>query len=194
MFFKLSMIDNFFILRAGKKGLASTFVVALVTFFTATNVYAGLSEKRIIVGGIENVRIDEVDAVITAKLDTGAKTSSINARIIELTDDYVVFEIISKDEETENVKLKKKIERFVRIKGKNSHDGTDENDDKTIRRPVVIMEFCIAGQLIECEVNLANRSNLKHDLLIGRNMLEKGQLIVDVSKSFTTNPNCVVGE
>ena len=185
------MIDRFSILHAGKKRLATTFFVVAIFFFTAINVYAVLSEKRIIVGGVENVRIDEVDAVITAKLDTGAKTSSINAKIIEQTDDYVVFEIVSKDKAIGNVKLKKKIERFVRIKRKNSNDETDENDSKTIRRPVVIMEFCIAGQLIECEVNLANRSNLKHDLLIGRNMLEKGQLIVDVSKSFTTNPNCV---
>lgn len=187
------MINKFLILHAGKRNLATTLFLVAITFLTVINVYAGPSERRIIVGGVENVRIDEVDAVITAKLDTGAKTSSINAKIIEQADEYVVFEIVFKDKEIERVKLKKKIERIVRIKRKNSNDGGgDEDNSKTIRRPVVIMEFCIAGQLIECEVNLANRSNLKHDLLIGRNMLEKGQLVVDVSKSFTTNPNCIV--
>ncbi len=186
------MIDKFFILDACKRGLATSLFVLAITFLTAIDAYAGLSEKRIIVGGVENVRISEVDAVIEAKLDTGAKTSSINSRIIEQTDEYVVFEVISKDKGINNVKLKKKIERFVRIKRKNSNDYEDDYDGKTIRRPVVIMEFCVAGQLIECEVNLANRRNFKHDLLIGGNMLEKGQLIVDVSKSFTTNPNCIV--
>ena len=177
-------------LGAGKRGLGTSLLAPAIMFLTVINIYADSSEERITVGGVENVRIDEVNAVIKAKLDTGAKTSSINAKIIEQTDEYVVFEVVSKDERTKNVKLKKKIERIVRIKRKNSND--DEDDGKTIRRPVVIMEFCIAGKLVECEVNLANRHNFNHDLLIGRNMLEKGKLIVDVSKSFTTNPNCTV--
>ena len=188
------MISNFYLSSAGKGGSARTFFAVTIAFLTSINVYAGLSEKRIIVGGVENVRIVELDTVISAKLDTGAKTSSINARIIEQTDEYVVFAIISKDKETDNAKLKKKIERIVRIKKKNSNDDADNDNSETIRRPVVLMKFCIAGQLIEGEVNLANRSNLNHDLLIGRNMLEKGQLVVDVSKAFTTNPNCIVEE
>lgn len=189
---RVIMIDKFFICFAGKKYLPTSLLALASMFLAAANVDARLSEKRIIVGGVENVRISEINAIVKAKLDTGAKTSSVNSKIIEQTDEYVVFEIISRDEGTSNIKLKKKIERFVRIKRKNSNHGGDDLDEKTIRRPVVTMEFCIAGQLVECEVNLANRSNFNHDLLIGRNMLEKGQLIVDVSKSLTTNPNCII--
>ena len=43
------------------RGLFTCFLALVVMFLTAINAYANLSEKHIIVGGIENVRIDEED-------------------------------------------------------------------------------------------------------------------------------------
>jgi len=140
----------------------------------------------VIIGYVENVRVKDVDAVIKAKLDTGATTSSIHVDIIEEAEDNVVFEIVAENAK-DTKKLKKEIVRHVRIKKKGG-------GDEYIRRPVVEMTFCIAGQLVKEEVNLANRDGFTYDLLIGRNMLEKGLLIVDVSKTFTGKPNCPVDE
>ena len=75
------------------------------------------------------------------------------------------METANDDKTRSKKKLKKKIERYVRIKKKHSEDF--------IRRPVVKMEFCIAGIIMEDEVNLAERDSFIYDLLIGRNMLEK---------------------
>ncbi len=146
----------------------------------------GGAEKRIIVGYVENVEIEDIQTKIKAKLDTGAQTSSIHANIIEQNEDDVIFEIVSDDENVENKNIKKPIERFVRIKKK--------RNDGFIRRPVVKMTFCIAGQRVTEEVNLAERDGFNYDLLIGRNMLEKGMLVVDVSKTFTSKPNCMPAE
>jgi len=150
------------------------------------NAFAKQPEKRVIIGYVENVRVKDVDSVIKAKLDTGAATSSIHVDIIEEDEDYVVFEIEAEATKDNTKKLKKKIARHVRIKKK----GGDDH----IRRPVVKMTFCIAGQLVEEEVNLADRDGFNYDLLIGRNMLEKALLIVDVSKTFTGRPNCPAEE
>lgn len=144
---------------------------------------AGEKIEPITVGFVEKVRIHDTDTVLSAKLDTGAKTSSVYALIIEENEQSVLFEIMVDIKKKETKILKKKIERYVRIKKKN-HLGV-------IRRPVVKMQFCIAGRLVEGEVNLANREGFNYGVLVGRNMLKKGKLLVDSANQFTSMPNCV---
>lgn len=62
------------------------------------------------------------------------------------------------------------------------------------RRPVVTMTFCIAGRLIKDEVNLSDRGHFNYEVLVGRNMLTSGNLIIDASKAFTARPNCMAEE
>lgn len=158
------------------------FAIVISTSIAISSV-AAKQVKPLTVGFVEKVRIQDTDTVFSAKLDTGAQTSSINAVIIEENIDSVVFEIMVDRKNKETKKLKKKIERYVRIKKKN-HEGI-------IRRPVVKMTFCIAGRLVDGEVNLANREGFNYGLLIGRNMLKKGKLIVDASSRYASMPNCV---
>lgn len=77
------------------------------------------------------------------------------------------------------------IVRWVRIESRQSD---------YIRRPVVRMKICVAGQWIEEEVNLAERDDFNYPVLIGRNMLEKGKLVVDSSQTFTKDPSCPTQE
>ncbi len=143
------------------------------------------SQKRIIVGYIENIGVPKIGLTEKAKLDTGAATSSMHASVIELNegddeeDGYVIFTM--DDGEGESNHMKKQVVRMVNIKTKKG--GSQ-------RRPVVMMTFCIAGVLVEGEVNLSDRKHFNYSVLVGRNMLEKGQLIVDASKTFTARPNC----
>jgi hypothetical protein len=163
------------------------FYLLCVLALSVNIVHAG-EQKRIIVGYIEKVMIPTIDIQYKAKLDTGAHTSSIHAEIIEIVEKsedeeekgYVLFSL--KGEDGTNTQIKKDIERMVRIKMK---------DGKTQRRPTILMDFCIAGSLIEEEVNLTDRGHFNYEVLVGRNMLEKGLFIVDVSKVFTTRPKCI---
>lgn len=127
---------------------------------------------------------------LRAKLDTGAKTSSLDARVLDTkentnppagyTEDTVIFSVI--DEETKKARVfERDVVRYVRIKLKG---------DGYIRRPVVKMTFCIGGRLTEEEVNLAERDNFIYPVLIGRNMMQHANLVINASRTFMTRPVC----
>ena len=137
------------------------------------------------VGWIENGKISGIDKDIKFKLDTGAKTTSINAEILEKPDSesesggMIKFRYTNTDGVSKV--FERPVERWVEIKDKG-------------RRPVVKMEFCVAGRLIEEEANLADRDDFNYSVLIGRNMLKKGKLAVSSAESFTAKPNCQAKE
>jgi hypothetical protein len=160
----------------------------IVLFLLSFMPFAGQA-KPVIVGWVEKVHIDALDTVFKAKLDTGATTSSIDATIIKLVepadnakdDDHgkVIFSIT--DDSGKKRILERKVKRYVRIKKKLGG---------WIRRPVVTMAFCVAGQKIVDEVNLADRENFIYPVLIGRNMMREGKFVIDASKTFTSEAKC----
>lgn len=146
--------------------------------------------KLKIVGWVESATIADVDITFKAKLDTGAKTSSIDAEVIDIrkvgkpkkdyTGEQVVFSI-KNDNNNKSVTFERDIVRYVRIKKKNGG---------FLRRPVIKMELCIAGRQVHEEVNLANRGNFIYPLLIGRNMMQHAKLSVDPSRTFVSRARC----
>ena len=141
------------------------------------------------VGWIEKAKIAGVEKEIKAKLDTGATTTSINAEILEKPDEnsesggMIKFRFIARDGIKQDFELP--VVRWVRIESRTAN---------YIRRPVVRMRLCVAGQWIEEEVNLAERDDFNYPVLIGRNMLQKGALVVDSSKTFTADSSCPAEE
>ncbi|MBV6623653.1 MAG: RimK/LysX family protein [Rivularia sp. (in: Bacteria)] len=141
------------------------------------------------VGWVENGKILGVEKDIKFKLDTGAKTSSINAEILEKPDDksesggMIKFRYTNTEGVTKI--FERPVERWVRIK-----DG----EGGYFRRAVVKMKFCVAGRWIEEEANLADRDDFNYSVLIGRNMLKKGKFVINSAESFTAKPNCQAEE
>jgi len=108
---------------------------------------------------------------VKAKIDTGARTSSIQCyEIVPLENNRVKFTLI-------NSKLNKKyfIKPVARIAKVKSSNGESE------KRYFINTTIVIYNKAYNIEVSLSFRENMKYSLLVGRELLEQG-FIVDVSK------------
>lgn len=140
-----------------------------------SNASANTSLVRI--GAREHAYLSPPGLQLTARIDTGAKTSSLNAQdMTEFERDgkpYVRFNIIDPDSG-------EKIEIIRRVKG---HIKIKEHQGEAQSRPIVKMRIRIGSLDQRIEMTLADRSEFKNQILIGRNFL-RDFAVVDVSKRF----------
>ena len=138
-------------------------------------------EKQTI-GWLEDVKVNGSDFQLKAKIDTGATTSSLNAKIIKKFtkdgDKWIRFRI--KNKMGQNILLERKIVRYVKIKRKLAF---------ALKRPVINLGICIGKVFREQEVNLADRKNFEYQMLVGRNYLQ-GNFLVDSELVYTSKPSC----
>ncbi len=170
-----------------KSRLTTIFITLFVITLnlSASNLWAK-DPAKIITGWVEKVRIDNLEFDVKAKLDTGARTSSINARNIKSFkkdgDRWVSFTLILIDSKDNKHELKMEMPRSRRTKIKN-HNG--EHD----RRHVVDFEICFNGQRYTTEFTLADRREYIYDVLLGRQFLKK-IAIIDPDRIFLTTAIC----
>lgn len=140
-------------------------------------------DKKIVLGWVEKMMLSGSSHTVKAKLDSGAKTSSIDAEIIKTFKrdgkNYVLYRVMLDDNISET--YESRVLRWVRIKKK---------EGGFLRRPVVKMQFCIGKRELRGEVSLAQRGHFIYPVLIGRNMLEKGNILVDTSRTLLEKPSC----
>lgn len=138
-------------------------------------VLAGALDK-LVVGEAEDVRLEEPGFVMRARIDTGAATSSLDARDIQIFerdgDNWVRFTILDPDT-SEPLVLERPRSRRVRI----LQAAAEEPE----RRPVVELRVTLGSVSQTAEFTLADRSGLEFPMLIGRNIL-RDLMVVDVSK------------
>ena len=136
-----------------------------------------------ILGWVENARLPAIDIELKAKLDTGAETSSLDSRIIKkFRKDgkrWVRFAVPDRESGEEFVLVRER----VRTIGVVQHDGSRQT------RPVVEMQLCVAGRLLDTEVSLIDRSEFIYPLLLGRSALASFAL-VDPGDTFLSDPEC----
>ncbi|MEL7029701.1 MAG: RimK/LysX family protein [Pseudomonadota bacterium] len=161
------------------------------------------AEADTTLGWLEHATIAPSGLQVDAKLDSGAKTSAIHAEILrgpgaptdEAEEDEngetldveprrdkmetVVFRLSNED--GESTTLEREIVRYVNVKLRGS--GVD-------RRPVVMLELCLAGVPIAGEVNLTDRSRFNYPLLVGRTMLAQADILIDPRKIYTVDSVC----
>ena len=135
-----------------------------------------LGDKQV-VGSIERVHLSPPGLTLEARIDTGAESSSLDAReITEFKRDgstWVRFRIMGANGE-QSVEIERRVVRHVRILQSSTSDSE--------RRPVVRLRVAIGAHAQVAEFTLSDREHLTYPVLIGRNVL-KDVMVVDVSKT-----------
>lgn len=149
--------------------------------YAKTEIKQRQPKSHLVIGELENVYLTPPDIELTARIDTGANTSSLNAL------DMVEFERDGKAHVRFNIidpKTDKKIEIIRRVIG---HVRIKEHDGESQSRPIVKMRVRLGNLDQPIKMTLADRSVFRNQVLIGRNFL-RDYAIVDVSQKFQTSP------
>ena len=137
-------------------------------------------------GWVERALVTEQGITVKAKLDSGARTSSLDARNIERFrrdgEEMVRFDFINPSD-GRKVRVERPVLRTVRIR---EHGGGYQ------RRPVVAVWLCLGDVARDVEVTLVNRKGFIYPLLVGRRAME-GLIVIDPDETVTTPPTCRLG-
>lgn len=139
-----------------------------------------------VLGWVEEGLLLPEKVSVKIKLDTGALTSSMDAKDLERFEKdgekWVRFNVEVKDSDTGesvNIPFERKVERNVKVRGAGGAE----------HRPVVLMKMCIGNQVYNEQFSLKNRGKMLYPVLIGRRTLEHLGA-VDASRTFTMEPKC----
>lgn len=131
-------------------------------------------------GWVEPVCIEGLNAVLMAKLDTGADRTSIDARGIETIEredrSFVRFRLA----DDAGPELELPLVGEVRVR---------RQSDVPAERKTVRLALILAGRVVETDASLADRSGYDYPMLIGRDVLA-GRFIVDGARMQTTKAVC----
>ncbi|MBF8223859.1 retropepsin-like aspartic peptidase RloA3 [Halomonas sp. 328] len=144
------------------------------------------ADERPVLGWVEKATLEPWGIEVKAKLDSGALTSSLDAREIETFrrdgERWVRFRLDLEDEASGEV-ISETLElpryRRVRLRGAGGEDS----------RPVVLMDICVGGTIYEEQFSLRDRGDMNYPLLLGRRTI--GHLgLLDVTTTFRQRPDC----
>lgn len=130
------------------------------------------SVEKGILGTNELIMVGDLE--ITAKVDTGADSSSLHA-----------FDIQKVGEDSVRFKTQDDKGRIYTLTRKISKEDLVKSASGSHMRYYIKENVTIGIKTFEVEVNLADRSHLSKKFLIGKNIL--GNYFVDTSKEFITS-------
>lgn len=129
--------------------------------------------KKEIIGAVEMVSIRELNGYhVHAKIDTGAKSSSLHCDTIRLDNGMVYFSIHGKGDNAAHHSYEIPAAMIETVRSSN---GIAQ------QRIFVKLTIKIGHASIETLVSLNDRSKMKYPLLIGRRLLA-GRFLVDCSE------------
>ena len=153
-----------------------TFLLMLIILFPSGKGEAG---EKITIGEVEEVILMPWGVRLPARIDTGAATSSLDARELKVKNNMAEF------------KLPKRygaLELHLPVKEWQDIRSADFKE----KRPVVEITFCMGPKILRIGVNLNDRSTVKYPLILGRNAL-KDYFIVDCERVHCLPPSCPEG-
>ncbi len=146
----------------------------LLVFLSETS-EAQLLKEKVLIGRVEWVELPELKLKHKARIDSGAKTTSLHAVNIEEVEQrgelFVKFQTVDLD--GKKVDLLRKVDTTQRV----------SNTAGQVSKRYVIKEKVKMGSIErEILINLNDRSGMDYKFLVGRNLL-LGRFIVDVARS-----------
>ena len=163
--------------------IARRFLPAGLALSAMLGAAAPVTAELRVAGWIERIALGEEGLILSAKLDTGADTSSLHAPEVHwFTRDgahWVAFEV--EGQGGRKVRFERKVVRVAQIKRRRGEPPLD--------RPTVLMGVCLGHVYRVTEVNLADRSRFKQPFLVGRNFLAH-HFAVDPARTHTVEPDC----
>lgn len=141
--------------------------------------------KTVVYGYIEKATLVDQNLTLSAKLDTGAKSASLNAHhikeIIKNGKPYLSFIVPSKegDKHFECEYIGK-----INIKNRAEENQTSKLFRYFVKRPVVLMKVKLGQQTQVIRVNLANRKHFIYPMLLGREAIVAFNGCVDPNERY----------
>ncbi len=133
-------------------------------------------------GYVEKLWLESYETALPAKIDTGAKTSSINAPDFEVFKKngkkWVRFTLETKSGKKRAIK--KPVARFVRIR----RAGVEAKE-----RPIIKLKTCLGGKTQVAEFSLADRSEMNYQAIVGRALL-RNRFLVNPAEAFLASGRC----
>lgn len=140
-----------------------------------------------IYGYVEKATLLDKNLTLSAKLDTGAKSASLNATNITEIDvkgiPYLRFTVPTK--EGEHIFECEYIGK-VKIKVRANEANPGLLKTTPIKRPVVLLKIKLGNKVRAIQVNLTNRKRFLYPLLLGRDAIIDFDGAVDPALTFTT--------
>ncbi len=158
----------------GRLAMRAVLFAAIITIGTGDA--SAEANEKIRLGGVENVVLLPWGVSMPARIDTGAATSSLDARNLTIKGKMVEFNL---PQQYGGRKIRLPMDKWKTVKTAEALE----------RRPVVFIEMCIGSRRVRTRVNLNDRSKVKYPLIIGRNTLSH-DFVVDCNTSYCTQPSC----
>ena len=153
----------------------------LICFACPVTVFA--DHVKQISGWAEKVALGDPPIILRAKIDTGAKNSSLHTLEYHVFEkegrQWVSFAIINKERESKRIEVP--LLRYAKIKQKGGGPSKE--------RPVIMLGLCMGNTYKEVEVNLVDRTKFNFPVLVGRSFLQ-GNFVVDSDHKYINTPNC----
>jgi hypothetical protein len=150
------------------------FLLVLIIFLLPLG--KGGAGEKMTIGQVEDVILLPWGVRLPARIDTGAATSSLDARELTVKDNMVEFRL---------PKMYGGLQLRLPVIGWQKIRSADFRE----RRPVIEITFCIGPKSIRARVTLNNRATVTYPLIIGRNVL-KDKFVVDCMHLNCLPPSC----
>lgn len=160
--------------------------IALFTFMSLMTGSLMAQNSPQIYGFVEKIAFPDKDFTVSAKLDTGAKSASLNAtNITEVNVKGVPYLRFTVPTKTGNYTFECEYKGRVKIKVR---DGEGILPHEPIKRPVVLVTLQLGDKTRTIKVNLTNRKRFLYPLLLGRDAIIAFDGAVNPALTFTVKP------